>query len=89
MNMQLENKKLFWKMVQHIEGCSDCYVRNNQGVITERGMLLSNDYSAYFGLDDGVIRIYDNKHSVLLAFDENSPFLITLNELFIDLNMED
>ena len=89
MNKQLENKKLFRKMVQHIEGCSDCYVRNHQGVIIERGMLLKDDYGAYFGLDDGAIRIYDNKHNVLLAFDENSPFLTALNEVFIDLNMED
>lgn len=88
MNMQLKNRKLFWEMVRHIEGCSDCYIKNDQGVIIERGMLLKGDYSICFGLDDGVIRIYDDDHKVLFAFDENSSFLLALNEVFMDLNME-
>lgn len=87
MSIQIENKKLFWEIVNQIEGCSDCIVKNHQGVITERGMLLDNDYSILFGLDDGAIRIYDNKQNVIFSFDENNAFLKILKDIFD--NLED
>ena len=56
---KFEVKKLFWKVVDTIEGCSDTQVSNEAGVVVERGMTIENDYSIMFGLDDGVIRVYD------------------------------
>lgn len=50
-------------------------------------MLLSNDYSVMFGLDDGVIRIYDKDYKPLIAFTENSEVLLILKELFEDLEL--
>lgn len=82
---QLENKKLFWKMVDYIERCSDCIIKNHQGVVTERGMLLDDDYSILYGLDDGVIRIYDNNENVVFAFNENNAFLLTFKLIIDDL----
>ena len=82
---QLGNKKLFWKMVDYIEGCSDCIIKNHQGVVTERGMLLDDDYSILYGLDDGVIRIYDNNENVVFAFNENNAFLLTFKLIIDDL----
>ena len=82
---QLENKKLFWKMVDYIEGCSDCIIKNHHGVVTERGMLLDDDYSILYGLDDGVIRIYDNNENVVFAFNENNAFLLTFKLIIDDL----
>ena len=82
---QLENKKLFWKMVDYIEGCSDFIIKNHQGVVTERGMLLDDDYSILYGLDDGVIRIYDNNENVVFGFKENNAFLLTFKLIIDDL----
>lgn len=82
MSIQIENKKLFWEIVNHIEGCSDCIIKNHQGVVIERGMLLENGYSILFGLDDGVIRIYDNKQNVIFDFNENNTFLKILKDIF-------
>lgn len=82
MSIQIENKKIFWEIVNHIEGCSDYIIKNQQGVVTERGMLLDNEYSILFGLDDEVIRIYDNKQNTIFSFDENNTFLKILKDLF-------
>lgn len=84
---KIETKKFFWKLVNAIEECDDTQVKNDKGVVTERGMLLSNDYSVMFGLDDGVIRIYDKDYKPLIAFTENSEVLLILKELFEDLEL--
>lgn len=85
---KIEIKKLFWKIVDQIEGCGDTVVKNDKGVVTERGMLLSNDYSVMFGLDDGVIRIYNSEYFPLIAFTEESEVLPLLKELFESLDIE-
>lgn len=77
-----EIKKLFWKIVNQVEGCSDCIIKNATGVVIERGMLLSNDYSIMFGLDDGVLRIYDDSQNQIMSFTDESYELIVLKELF-------
>ncbi|AJD30895.1 hypothetical protein FDE98_16695 [Clostridium sporogenes] len=84
---KVEIKKLFWKLVDGIEYCSDTVVENEVGVIVERGMMLSNDYSIMFGLDDGAIRIYNKEHSSLIAFTEESEILFILKELFESLEI--
>lgn len=86
MNRQeVENNKLFWKMVNYIESCSDKVVENHQGVAIERGKVLNYDYSILFGLDDGVVRIYDDKERVIATFDENNKYLSILKDIFNDL----
>jgi len=82
---KIEVKKLFWKIVNVIEGCSDTIIKNGSGVITERGMTIENDYSIMFGLDDGVIRIYDNEHFPIAAFTEENEVLLILKDLFEEL----
>ncbi|WP_045517770.1 hypothetical protein [Clostridium sporogenes] len=84
---KVEIKKLFWKLVDGIEYCCDTTVENSAGVVVERGMQLSNDYSIMFGLDDGVIRIYNKEHSPLIAFTEESEILFILKELFESLEI--
>ncbi|BAQ14711.1 hypothetical protein CBB2_2601 [Clostridium botulinum] len=83
---KVEIKKLFWKLVDGIEYCCDTTVENSAGVVVERGMQLSNDYSIMFGLDDGVIRIY-KEQSPLIAFTEESEILLILKELFESLEI--
>lgn len=77
-----EIKKLFWKIVNEVEGCSDCIIKNAVGVVIERGMLLSNGYSVLFGLDDGILRIYDDVQNQIMSFTEESYELIALKEVF-------
>ena len=77
-----EVKKRFWKIVNEVEGCSDCIIKNATGVVIERGMLFSNGYSVLFGLDDGVLRVYDDAHNPIMSFTENSVELVILKELF-------
>lgn len=84
---KIEVKKLFWKLVDEIEYCSDAVVENEVGVVVERGMLLSNDYSIMFGLDDGVVRIYNKEHFPLIAFTEESEVLLIMKELFESLEV--
>lgn len=84
---KLEIKKLFWKIVDEIEYCSDTVIENQAGVVVERGMMLSNDYSIMFCLDDGVIRIYNKEHFPLIAFTEESEVLLILKELFETLDL--
>ncbi|KIN82151.1 hypothetical protein [Clostridium botulinum] len=84
---KVEIKKLFWKIVNGIEEVSDTVVKNKAGVVVERGMILSNDYSIMFGLDDGVIRIYNKEHFPLIAFTEESEILFILKELFESLGI--
>ena len=83
---KLEVKKLFWKIVNEIEEVSDTVVKNEAGVIVERGMMLSDDYSVMFGLDDGVIRIY-KEHCPLLTFTDESELLMVFKELFDSLDL--
>ena len=78
---KLEVKKLFWELVNKIEDCSDATVRNDAGVV-ERGIELPNGYSVMFGLDDGVVRIYDDKQFPINAFNEENETLLVLKELF-------
>lgn len=77
-----EIKKLFWKIVNQVDGCSDCRVDDGEGNAVERGMLLSNNYCVLFGLEDGILRIYDDNHNELMRFTDESYELIALKELF-------
>lgn len=77
-----EVKKLFWKVVNIVEECSDTYVSNATGVVIERGMNLSNGCSVLFGLDDSVLRIYDENSKPIMHFTEDSKELVVLKELF-------
>jgi hypothetical protein len=84
---KIEVKRLFWEIVNTIEGCSDSIVKNAAGVVTERGMQLSNGYSVMFGQDYGVIRIYNEEYFPLIAFTEENELLIILKELFEQLEI--
>lgn len=84
---KVEIKKLFWKLVDGIEYCSDTVIENKEGIVVERGMMLSNDYSIMFGLDDGVIRVYNKEQSPLIAFTEENEILFILKELFESLEI--
>lgn len=77
-----EIKKFFWKIVNEIEEVSDTVVKNEAEVVVERGMQLSNGYSIMYGLDDGVIRIYNKEHFPISAFTEESETLLILKEVF-------
>lgn len=79
---KIEIKKLFWKLVDEIEYCSDIVVENEAGVVAERGMMLSDDNSIMFGLDDGVIRIYNKENFPLIALTEESEVLLIMKDLF-------
>lgn len=77
-----EVKKLFWNIVNQIEDCCDIITQNDQGVVIEKGMGLSNNCSITFGLDDGVLRIYNAKYSPVASFTEEDETLIILKDLF-------
>lgn len=79
---KMQIKKLFWKISNEIEGVSDTIIKNDKGVVTERGMQLSNGYSAMFGLDTGVLNIYNKEHISLMHFTEDSEALFIIKELF-------
>lgn len=78
---KVQIKKLFWKIANAIDGCSDIVIKNNDGIITEKGMQLSNGYSVMLGVDDGIIRIYNESGFPLIAFTEENEVLIPLVEL--------
>ena len=82
---KIEVKKLFWKLVNAVEENSDTVIKNKAGVVTERGIMISNDYSVMFGLDDGTIRVYNNEEFPIAAFTEESEILLILKELFEEL----
>ncbi|MEG2018472.1 MAG: hypothetical protein RR128_08445 [Clostridium sp.] len=46
----IDIKKLFWKIVNVVYDCSDTWVVNTKGAVTEKGMNLSNGYSVLYGL---------------------------------------
>lgn len=79
---KVEIKKFFWNLVKNIEDCSDTITKSDTGVIEEVGMTICDDYTVMFGLDDGVIRIYNKEHFPLAAFTEESETLLILKELF-------
>lgn len=79
---KVEIKKLFWKIVSNIEDCADIITKTDTGVIEETGMSICDDYSIMFGLNDGVIRIYNKEHFPIAAFTEESETLLILKELF-------
>ena len=78
----LQVKKLYWKVINAIEECIDTTITNDEGIITERGMMLSDDYSAMYNLNDGSLTIYDNYCVPLISFTEKSKNLIFIKELF-------
>lgn len=78
----LKIKKLFWKIVNDIEECSDSRIENTAGVVTERGMQLLSGCTIMYGLDDGVVRIYSKENIPLISFTEESEELLALKELF-------
>ncbi|KYH35871.1 hypothetical protein CLTEP_02640 [Clostridium tepidiprofundi DSM 19306] len=81
---KFEVKKLFWKLADGIVACGDTVTQNKAGVVVERGIALS-DYYVMFGLDDGVIRIYNSEYLPIAAYTEESEELVVLKELFEDL----
>lgn len=78
---KVEVKKLFWTLVNSLHDISDTTVQNEAGVITERGMTLSNGYYVLFGLDDGIIRFYNNEHKVILELNEENELLLVIKDL--------
>lgn len=85
----METKKIFWKLVNSLEGVSDTIVKNQQGVVIERGMMLSNDYSVMYVIDEGFIKICNSDNESLLEFDEDSLLLEALSELFEDIYLSE
>ncbi|QOR34415.1 hypothetical protein IMX26_13060 [Clostridium sp. 'deep sea'] len=83
---RLKAKQVFWKIVHYIEDCSDTNFKNKAEVITDKGMTTSSGGCIMFGLDDGVIRIYDNKNFPIAAFTEDSETLLVLKEIFEDID---
>lgn len=75
-------KKLFWQLVNMIENCCDSITKEESGNVIERGMMLSNDYSIMYVLNDGAIRLYDNEHSIIAEYTEESEELLMLKDLF-------
>ncbi|KHD35180.1 hypothetical protein NL50_14905 [Clostridium acetobutylicum] len=84
----MNTKKIFWRLVNELEVVSDTIVKNEQGVVIEEGMMLSNDYSIMYVLDKGTIKIYNSDNKSLLEFDEDSLLLEALGELFEDIYLE-
>lgn len=80
-----EVKKLFWKIVNYVHDCSDTTIENKEGVVTERGMSLSGDYSIMFGLDDGILRLYNSQNEIIAEYTEDSEALVILKDLFEDM----
>lgn len=77
-----EIKKFFWKVVSSLEDCTDTVTKNNAGVVVETGMSINDDYSVMYGLDDGVIRIYNKEYFPIADYTEESEELLILKELF-------
>ena len=75
-------KKLFWDIANEVDSCSDTRIENTCGVVSEKGISLPNGCSVMFGLDDGILRIYDKDFSPLIAFTEESEVLVALKEFF-------
>lgn len=78
----METKKIFWKLVNALEGVSDTIVKNEQGVVIEKGMKINSDYSIMYVLDKGTIKVCSFHNESLLEFDGNSPIFEALSELF-------
>ena len=83
----LQVKKLYWKVINAIEGASDTTITNDEGVVTESGMQLSDDNSAMYNLNDGSLTIYDKDCLPLICFTEESKSLMLIKELFEDIEM--
>ncbi|MHC1681346.1 MAG: BC1881 family protein [Clostridiaceae bacterium] len=82
---QIEIKRLFWKMVEVTESCSDTAIRNEKSEIIERGMTLANG-SVMFGVNDGTLNVYvESCDDPVMVFTENSQDLLILKDLFEEL----
>ena len=78
----LEVKKLYWKVINAIEWCSDTTITNDKGIVTESGMQLSDDYSAMYNLKDGSLTLYDKDCLPLICLTEESKILMLIKEIF-------
>ncbi|MHC1684922.1 MAG: hypothetical protein AB6733_18605 [Clostridiaceae bacterium] len=84
---QIETKRLFWKMVEVTESCSDTAIRNEKCEIIERGMTLANG-SVMFGVNDGTLNVYvESCDEPVMVFTENSQDLLILRDIFEELSL--
>ena len=79
---KVEVRKLFWKIVNEIEGCCDTVVKNSAGVVVEKGMGLSNGYSIMYNLDEGTLKVCDAEFNAITTFTEDNETLLVLKDLF-------
>lgn len=84
---KLAVRKLFWKIVNEIEGCCDTVIKNYKGVVIEKGMGLSNGYSILYNLDEGTLKICDDKFNAINTFTEESEILLVLKDLFEEIEL--
>ena len=84
---QIEIKRLFWKMVEVTESCSDTAIRNEKSEIVERGMTLANG-NVMFGVNDGTLNVYvESCDEPVMVFTENSQDLLILRDIFEKLSL--
>lgn len=83
---ELDAESVFWKVVSHIEFHATINFKNFAGVVTQRGISVANGYSVMFGLDDGVIRIHDNRRFPIMAITKDDVCLLILKEIFEDMD---
>lgn len=82
-----EIKKTFYKLVDILENCCDTTVKNKYGVITEKGMMLTENHFITYDLDSNLIRFYVDDEEVL-EIDDESPIILMFKDV-ISLIYED
>ena len=85
-----EIKKKFYKVVSALEECSDVVLKNDKGVVMERGVNIDSDiennHYITYGVEDNLIHLYEGD-TELLKIDEESPIIIMI-EFALGLTIE-
>lgn len=78
---KFETKKLFWKIVNTITENKNLWLKDNEGNITEEGMVLPSGASITYEFGSGVLWLYDENMNGVYRISENNPIVVIFKEL--------
>jgi hypothetical protein len=70
----------FNKLVKALEDCSDTTMKDNAGIVTERGIAISDGTCITYGYGDKLIHLYSGCREIL-SFGKDSPLLDMFSEI--------
>lgn len=80
-------RKKFYKAVSYLEDCSDTVIKNDCGVIMERGISISEGNYITYHVEEGTINFHVNYEEVL-SFGDESPLIEMFENLILSMNEE-